>query len=90
MGGANVTRGGGVAIAVVLAVAGGGLGLLFAAWWAQGLSALLPPETRLLFPITLDGDKVMVDTGSVQEGPPRGANTWERFAEPVGPLCVPT
>ena len=42
------------------------------------------------FPITLDGDKVMVDTGSVQEGPPRGTNTWERFAEPQGPLCVPT
>ena len=42
------------------------------------------------FPIALDGDKVMVDTGSVQEGPPRGANTWERFAEPQGPLCVPT
>lgn len=42
------------------------------------------------FPISLDGDKVMVDTGSVQEGPPRGANTWDRFAEPQGPLCVPT
>ena len=42
------------------------------------------------FPIALEGDKVMVDTGSVQEGPPRGANTWDRFAEPVGPLCVPT
>ena len=42
------------------------------------------------FPITLDGDKVMVDTGSVQEGPPRGANTWGKFAEPVGPLCVPS
>ena len=42
------------------------------------------------FPITLDGDSVMVDTGSVQEGPPRGVNTWERFAEPQGPLCVPT
>ena len=42
------------------------------------------------FPITLDGDKVMVDTGSVQEGPPRGVNTWDRFAEPQGPLCVPT
>ena len=42
------------------------------------------------FPIALDGDKVMVDTGSVQEGPPRGINTWDRFAEPQGPLCVPT
>ena len=42
------------------------------------------------FPIAIEGDKVMVDTGSVQEGPPRGANTWSRFSEPVGPLCVPT
>jgi cytochrome b6-f complex iron-sulfur subunit len=42
------------------------------------------------FPIALDGDKVMVDTGSVQVGPPRGTNTWDRFGEPQGPYCVPT
>jgi putative ABC transport system permease protein len=48
---------------LVLAVAGGGLGLVFAAWGAQGLAALLPPETRLLFPITLDGAVVAVTFG---------------------------
>ena len=42
------------------------------------------------FPIALEGDQVVVDTGSVQEGPPRGISTWEKFSEPVGPLCVPT
>ena len=41
------------------------------------------------FPVELDGDTVVVDTGSVQVGPPRGANTWDRFAEPQGPYCVP-
>jgi cytochrome b6-f complex iron-sulfur subunit len=41
------------------------------------------------FPITIEGDAVMVDTGSVQTGPPRGTSTWERFAEPVGAFCVP-
>ncbi|MGI8774952.1 MAG: ubiquinol-cytochrome c reductase iron-sulfur subunit [Actinomycetota bacterium] len=41
------------------------------------------------FPVELDGDTVLVDTGSVQVGPPRGANTWDRFAEPQGPFCVP-
>jgi cytochrome b6-f complex iron-sulfur subunit len=41
------------------------------------------------FPITLDGDKVVVDTGNPQTGPPRGTSTWDQFAEPVGPLCVP-
>ncbi|MGH2755915.1 MAG: ubiquinol-cytochrome c reductase iron-sulfur subunit [Actinomycetota bacterium] len=41
------------------------------------------------FPIALEGDKVMVDTGSVQVGPPRGTNTWDRFAGPQGPFCVP-
>ena len=42
------------------------------------------------FPITIEDGKVMVDTGSLQEGPPRGASTWDRFAEPQGPFCVPT
>jgi len=41
------------------------------------------------FPIALEGDKVVVDTGSVQEGPPRGTDTWQQFAEPQGPFCVP-
>jgi predicted permease len=45
---------------LVLAAAGGGLGLLFAAWWARALAALLPPEARLLFPIGLDGTVVAV------------------------------
>jgi cytochrome b6-f complex iron-sulfur subunit len=41
------------------------------------------------FPVTIEGDKVVVDTGSVQVGPPRGTNTWEQFAEPQGSYCVP-
>ena len=41
------------------------------------------------FPIEVTDGKVVVDTGSVQEGPPRGINTWEKFAEPVGSFCVP-
>jgi cytochrome b6-f complex iron-sulfur subunit len=42
------------------------------------------------FPIALEGDKVVVDTGSVQVGPPRGTSTWDKFGEPQGPYCVPT
>ena len=42
------------------------------------------------FPIALEGDKVVVDTGALQEGPPRGTNTWDRFSEPQGSFCVPT
>ncbi|MFP5297954.1 MAG: ubiquinol-cytochrome c reductase iron-sulfur subunit [Actinomycetota bacterium] len=42
------------------------------------------------FPITLEGDKVVVDTGKVEVGPPRGVSTWEKFAGPQGPYCVPT
>lgn len=41
------------------------------------------------FPVTIEGDAVMVDTGSIQTGPPRGTSTWERFAEPTGAYCVP-
>lgn len=42
------------------------------------------------FPITIDGDSVMVDTGALVEGPPRGVDTWQRFTEPQGSFCVPT
>ena len=41
------------------------------------------------FPITLSGSSVMVDTGTVVTGPPRGTNTWDKFAEPSGAFCVP-
>jgi cytochrome b6-f complex iron-sulfur subunit len=41
------------------------------------------------FPVALEGDTVVVDTGSPQTGPPRGTNTWDKFAEPVGSFCVP-
>jgi cytochrome b6-f complex iron-sulfur subunit len=41
------------------------------------------------FPIAVEGDTVVVDTGSVQVGPPRGTNTWDRFSEPVGSFCIP-
>ena len=41
------------------------------------------------FPVTIEGDSVVVDTGDVQEGPPRGISTWDKFAEPTGPFCVP-
>lgn len=42
------------------------------------------------FPVTIRGGKVVVDTGARQDGPPRGTNTWDKYAEPVGPFCVPT
>jgi cytochrome b6-f complex iron-sulfur subunit len=41
------------------------------------------------FPVEIEGGNVVVDTGALVTGPPRGVNTWDRFAEPVGPLCVP-
>ena len=41
------------------------------------------------FPVSIENGKVVVDTGALQEGPPRGANTWDRFSEPQGPFCVP-
>ncbi len=41
------------------------------------------------FPVEVQGTAVMVDTGSLQTGPPRGTTTWERFSEPVGAFCVP-
>jgi cytochrome b6-f complex iron-sulfur subunit len=42
------------------------------------------------FPVSIKGGKVVVDTGTVETGPPRGTNTWPKFAEPTGPFCVPT
>jgi cytochrome b6-f complex iron-sulfur subunit len=41
------------------------------------------------FPVTVEGGQLVVDTGKVQVGPPRGTNTWDKFSEPVGPFCVP-
>jgi cytochrome b6-f complex iron-sulfur subunit len=41
------------------------------------------------FPVLLEGDTVVVDTGDVQEGPPRGISTWDKFSEPTGAFCVP-
>jgi cytochrome b6-f complex iron-sulfur subunit len=41
------------------------------------------------FPLEVSGGKVQVDTGARQDGPPRGTNTWEKFAEPQGSFCVP-
>jgi cytochrome b6-f complex iron-sulfur subunit len=41
------------------------------------------------FPIAIEGGKVVVDTGSLQVGPPRGTDTWPKYSQPVGPLCIP-
>lgn len=41
------------------------------------------------FPVEVVDGKVLVDTGALQVGPPRGVSTWERFAEPQGDFCVP-
>jgi cytochrome b6-f complex iron-sulfur subunit len=41
------------------------------------------------FPVEIVDGKVVVDTGALQVGPPRGVSTWERFAEPQGDFCVP-
>jgi cytochrome b6-f complex iron-sulfur subunit len=41
------------------------------------------------FPIVIEGGKVVVDTGDVQTGPPRGTDTWDQFAGPQGGFCVP-
>jgi cytochrome b6-f complex iron-sulfur subunit len=41
------------------------------------------------FPITIEGDKVVVDTGDLQTGPPRGTDTWDKFAQQQGGFCVP-
>ena len=42
------------------------------------------------FPVAVEGGKLVVDTGAVQTGPPRGTDTWDQFAEPQGSFCVPT
>jgi len=42
------------------------------------------------FPVTIEGGQVVVDTGTVEVGPPRGTDTWSEFAEPKGDYCVPT
>ena len=42
------------------------------------------------FPIAIEGGKVVVDTGSLQVGPPRGTDTWAKYSQPVGPYCIPT
>jgi cytochrome b6-f complex iron-sulfur subunit len=42
------------------------------------------------FPVSVSGGQVVVDTGAVQVGPPRGTDTWNRFSQPVGSFCVPT
>lgn len=41
------------------------------------------------FPIAEKGGKIVVDTGKVETGPPRGIDTWGKFSEPNGPFCVP-
>lgn len=41
------------------------------------------------FPVVVEGGKVTVDTGKLQVGPPRGTDTWERFARQQGDFCVP-
>lgn len=41
------------------------------------------------FPVTVVEGQVIVDTGDLQTGPPRGTNTWDRFSSPQGPFCVP-
>jgi cytochrome b6-f complex iron-sulfur subunit len=41
------------------------------------------------FPITVSGGNVVVDTGTVETGPPRGTDTWPRFSQPTGDFCVP-
>ena len=42
------------------------------------------------FPVSVSAGKLVVDTGALEVGPPRGTNTWDKFAELVGSLCVST
>jgi Rieske Fe-S protein len=42
------------------------------------------------FPISVSGGKVVVDTGNLQTGPPRGTASWPQFNQPNGPFCIPT
>ena len=41
------------------------------------------------FPVTIEGGNLIVDTSSLQMGPPRGTSTWEKFARPRGDFCQP-
>lgn len=51
----------------------------------------LGPAPRGLdrFPISIEGGKVVVDTGNLQVGPPRGTDTWPKYSQPVGSYCIP-
>lgn len=51
----------------------------------------LGPAPRGLdrFPIAIEGGKVVVDTGNLQVGPPRGTDTWPKYSQPVGSYCIP-
>ena len=42
------------------------------------------------FPVAIEGGNLIVDTSSLQMGPPRGTSTWEKFAQPTGAYCQPT
>lgn len=42
------------------------------------------------FPIEIVSGRVVVDTGDLQTGPPRGTDTWAKFSGAAGPLCVPS
>lgn len=41
------------------------------------------------FPIEIEKGQLIVDTGRLQVGPPRGTNTWPKFSGPVGEFCQP-
>ena len=41
------------------------------------------------FPVAIEGGNLIVDTSSLQMGPPRGTSTWEKFAQPRGAFCQP-
>jgi cytochrome b6-f complex iron-sulfur subunit len=41
------------------------------------------------FPIMIEDGKVIVDTGNLLTGPPRGTDTWPKFSQPAGSFCIP-
>ena len=41
------------------------------------------------FPVVIEDGNLIVDTSSLQVGPPRGTSTWEKFASPQGDFCQP-
>lgn len=41
------------------------------------------------FPVSVVEGQLIVDTGAVQTGPPRGTSTWDEFSGPKGEFCVP-